>query len=632
MCPMAATAGNSIPSSGSGWPYRWPLSLFLLAWALRLVHLLTIRDTPFFSILILDPRLYDEWAGRIAAGELLGSAPFFQDPLYPYLLGGFYALAGSGYTAAVFVQGLLGALVAPMVYAGALPWFGKPSAVAGGLMAAVYLPSVFYEGMILKTWLAVVLVALLLLLLSRLNVHSARRGWLAAGVVLGLACLTRGNLILLLPVLILWVLFESRSGNAPGNARAAAAYLALGACLVLMLSTAHNRIVGDEWIVTTSNAGQNFYIGNNPMNDTGQYAHLPFVDPNPIHEERDFAREALRRTGTEMTPGQRSRYWFGQGMAWIGSDPSGWLRLTGRKLRNYWGAYEIPDNLDYYLYRETAPVLRLPVPGFGLVAPFALLGAAFCWRRRGWPRLLLVFIGVYSISVILFFVFSRFRMPMMPALFVLSGHGAVGLLQRGRRIVPALMLLLVALLAVNLPVRAVASSWSYKIADRLGLPTRLETSSPAHFNLGVAYAALARESDDAEMYLALAEAELRKALSEDQRFAQVHIELGKVLARQQRNAEAIDVYLAAAETEAGLYRVQHSLGLLYRRVGDLAAAETAFREALRIHPRHAVSATRLGEVLLARGREQAAAEAFRYALSIAPGDAAAARGLRGIER
>jgi len=616
--------------------------LFLLAWLLRLVHLFTIRDTPFFSILILDPRLYDEWAGRIAAGNILGSGPFFQDPLYPYLLGGLYALAGHSYTAAVFVQGLLGALVAPMVYAGAVPWFGKPAARLSGLMAALYLPSIFYEGLILKTWLAVVLVSLLLMLLSRLKPDGSRRGWWTAGVVLGLACLTRGNLVLLLPVLVLWVLFGLNTAEERSRVRTAAASLALGAILVLALSTIHNRIAGDEWIITTSNAGQNFYLGNNALNDTGQYARLPFVDPNPLHEERDFASEAMRRTGTDLSPGQRSRYWFGEGLDWIGSDPGGWLRLTIKKGRIYWGAYEIPDNLDYYLYRETAPVLRLPVPGFGLVAPLALLGAAFCFRRQGWPRLLLLFVVVYSLSVILFFVFSRFRMPMMPALFVLAGHAAVELFQRcrqaladrsgGLRVVSAIGFLLVCFLAVNVPVRAVAGSWSYRLANTLGLPTRLETSSPAHFNLGVAYAALAKESDDAERYLGLAEQELRKALSEEQRFAKVYIELGKVLARQQRNVEAIEVYRAAAETETGLYRVQHSLGLLYRRVDDLASAESAFREALRIHPRHGVSATRLGEVLLERGRPEAAADAFRYALQIAPGDAAALRGLQSIGR
>ena len=73
---------------------------------------------------------------------------------------------------------------------------------------------------------------------------------------------------------------------------------------------------------------------------------------------------------------------------------------------DYWGAYELPDNLDLYLYRESAPMLRLPLPGFGTVAPLGLLGALLALSRRGWPRALLLFVAVYCGSVVAFFVLS----------------------------------------------------------------------------------------------------------------------------------------------------------------------------------------------------------------------------------
>ena len=41
-----------------------------------------------------DSRGYDEWARRIAAGDWLGRDVFYQAPLYPYLLGVIYAVAG----------------------------------------------------------------------------------------------------------------------------------------------------------------------------------------------------------------------------------------------------------------------------------------------------------------------------------------------------------------------------------------------------------------------------------------------------------------------------------------------------------------------------------------------------------
>jgi Tfp pilus assembly protein PilF len=399
----------------------------------------------------------------------------------------------------------------------------------------------------------------------------------------------------------------------------------------------HNRVAGGQWILTTSNAGQNFYIGNNPLNASGEYEPLPFVDPNPRHEERGFALEARRRTGRELTPGETSRYWLSEGLRWIRDDPGAWARLTWRKLRNYWGAYEIPDNLDYYLYREEAPVLRLPLPGFGLVAPLGLLGAILSWRRGGWPRLLTLFVAVYSVSVVLFFVFSRFRMAMMPALFVLAGFGAVELLRRCRDALRerrltgpsarAVALVLALLVLVNLPVRARADSRLFALARAAGLPTRGETSATAHFNLGLVYAAAAKDAEDEVALLGLAERELREALRQETRFAKIHVELGKVLARQGRNGEAIEAYRRAATIEPNDYRTHHALGLLQRREEELWKAEEAFRRALTLNPRHAASANRLGETLLELGRGEEAARAFRHALAIAPGNRTALRGL-----
>jgi len=640
----AEAAGDGGPDPRrAGW--LWASGLFVAALALRLAHLVTIRDSPFFRHLILDPRMYDEWGQRIAAGFWLGQRPFFQDPLYAYFLGALYALFGHRYFPVLVLQALLGALVPVLVYLAARPWFGQRAAAAGGVIAAVYLPSVYYGGLILKTWMTVLLVALTLWLLSS-TLSRGERGpaWFWTGVCSGLACLTRGNLILALPLLAAWTLAGKPAGE-KGTSRAGrfgpALWLLAGAALTILPATLHNRIAGGEWIPTTSNEGQNFFIGNNPLNRTGEYERLPFVSPNPQHEEAGFSAEARRRTGRELTAREVSRFWFSEARAWIRAEPAAWGALLWRKLRAYWGAYEIPDNLDYYLYRESAPLLRLPIPGFGLIAPLGLLGGALAWKRRGWPRLLVLYVAVYSLSVVLFFVFSRFRMAMMPALFPLAGFALVELWARSRAVardrgarralLGALLLLLACLVFVNVPVRARAGGPACRLAAALGLPARPETSATAHFNLGVTLAALAADSEDPAATLRQAEAELRQAIGEDPGRAGLRVELGKVLARQGRNREAIEVYRGAAALEPGDYRIHHTLGLLFRREGDAGAAEAAFRAALALAPRHAASATRLGETLLEQGRPEEAAEMFPRALRLAPGNRAAMKGLRAAE-
>ncbi len=44
--------------------FAWAAGLFVVALALRLLHLVTIRDSPFFSILYIDPLFFDEWGRR----------------------------------------------------------------------------------------------------------------------------------------------------------------------------------------------------------------------------------------------------------------------------------------------------------------------------------------------------------------------------------------------------------------------------------------------------------------------------------------------------------------------------------------------------------------------------------------
>jgi hypothetical protein len=412
-----------------------------------------------------------------------------------------------------------------------------------------------------------------------------------------------------------------------------------GVMLALLLPTLHNYAAAGELIPATTNWGQIYFIGNNATNPNGRFQELSLVRYDPSVEHIDLKREAQRRAGSGLAHRDVSRFWFAAGLEWTREHPGDWARLMWSKFRVFWGAYETPASLDYYLYRRHAPVLRIPLPGFGLLGPLALLGCVLAWPRRGWPRLLVVISVVTSLLVTTFFVLTRFRMVLMPALYVLAALGAVELARRmqvavrDRRRIPALIaVLLFAVFGVfvNLPVQATVDSWRYNIAGVLHLPRKLETTARAHWNLGVHYAARADESPDPALLLELAELELRTALEEDAQ-PTTYLELGKVLARSHRNAEAIEVYRRIAEFEPNNYRTHHVLGLLHRRVGDLDAAEAAFHRALSIAAQHAASSVQLGEVLLERGRNTEAAEQFRRALSIRPDDRAARAGLATAE-
>ncbi|MEA2693346.1 MAG: hypothetical protein QOJ16_2733, partial [Acidobacteriota bacterium] len=92
----------STPPSPRG--RRLLFALLALALVLRLGHWWAVRKAPFFGQLVMDSQEYDRWARQIAAGDWLGSEVFFQAPLYPYLLGVVYRLAGHRLDAVYLLQ------------------------------------------------------------------------------------------------------------------------------------------------------------------------------------------------------------------------------------------------------------------------------------------------------------------------------------------------------------------------------------------------------------------------------------------------------------------------------------------------------------------------------------------------
>ncbi len=412
-----------------GW---WLVAVVGLAVGLRVAHVLALRSTPWFLHLVVDPEFYDAWAQRIAAGDWLGERPFYMDPLYPYVLAAVYRVAGRDLLLVRLLQVGLSAVACVCVAVLGRRVGGRAVGLVAALGFALYLPEIFYVGEIDKTCLSICLTALALAFGSGRS-PGARLG---AGIALGLAILTRANLILMAPLAAAVVLLdrEERHARVGGVPRAAvgAVLLVLGVVAVLAPVAWRNHRVGGEWVLTTAQAGQNFYTGNNPTNPYGAYGEVPFVRPNPHFEEEDFRRVAEQRAGRALTASEVSRFWFGETVQHMRAQPAFALRAMARKLALFWNDFEISDNQDQYLLARDSWVLALPLLGFGGLAALAALGAVVGVRARRPVRLLVAGVGVYCVSVVAFFIFSRYRIHVVPALLPLAGVGVVELAQRVR--------------------------------------------------------------------------------------------------------------------------------------------------------------------------------------------------------
>ena len=404
---------------------RWVAVAVVLGAALRVAHVLALRDSPFFAHLVVDPEYYDAWARQIAAGDWLGDRAFYMDPLYPYVLAALYRVVGHDLLLARLMNVAFSAVTCVLVARLGRQVGGPATAALAAMGLALYAPDIFYTGEIDKTSLSMLLGAAAL----TLGLERTPRAWLAAGAACAAAALTRANFLLFIPLGALVALAEPGAPRA--RLRGAFAVVA-GALLVLAPVAWRNHHVSGVWVLTTTQAGQNFYTGNNPTNPYGAYGAVPFVRSNPHFEEIDFRAAAETRIGRRMSPQEVSAFWFGEGFAHIGSAPGFAATAFARKAVLFWNDFEISDNQDQYLLERFSWVLRLPLLRFGWVAPLALLGAIVGWRRSRAVRLLAGYAVVYWLSLVAFFLFSRYRLPVVLALLPLAALGTVELAARVR--------------------------------------------------------------------------------------------------------------------------------------------------------------------------------------------------------
>lgn len=580
------------------WTSIWPsVFVFLLAVALRAIHLHQMDRYVHFQHPVLDAAYFDDWGRRIAAGDWIGSEIFFVDPLYSYFLGAVYKVFGHSLDAVRIIQMLIGGLTAVVIHRLGIRLLGGPAGFACGLIAACYRPFIFYDGLLLKSVLKAPLTALFLYFAVGVIQGSKNRfEGLLAGLALGLAALVRGNLLAMVPVTAAAFMFSGKM-KPPGRL-AAAVLLLVGTAVIIAPVTLRNHKVGGEWVLTASGMGQNMYIGNHPGNTTGSYVGAPFTRPNPDYEEDDFRAEAKKRTGRDMKPGELSRYWMRETAAIIADNPWRWIVHEGKKVWLLTHAVEIPDNYSFDFESKYSWVLRLPFPGFAILFPLGLAGAiaAFRDRKRAGLRFLVLFLAVYSVTLLPFFIISRYKVPMIPALIVLAVYGATAILGAFRhgelRKALALSILVVAI-------------GIYTRQNPGWIPT-----SEIHFNFGT-------ELKEQNL-LAEAESQFREAIRLDPNYAEAYNNLGAVVNAQGREAEAAALFRKAQELKPDYWEADYNRASVAYRAGQYAEAGSLLERLIVARPDVYEVTLLMGLVRKREGRSDEALRLLRRAREIKP--------------
>ncbi len=241
----------------------WAVVIFILAFSLRFLHIKAVfNGSPFFDVLPGDLGGYDRWATRIVEQGWLGKDVFYQAPLYPYFLAVLYKFVGRDFFWIYTVQAFLGAWTAMLLVLLGNKIFSRMTGILAGLLFAFYAPAIYFDGLLLKVTLSAFLFTLAIYLFLNKDLAEVGPGQYFSGFFLGLACLTRANFLLIFPVVLIALLINP---NAVPRKRLVMMVLFLaGVITALGPVVARNYSVSNELVLTTAQAGQNFYIGHNP--------------------------------------------------------------------------------------------------------------------------------------------------------------------------------------------------------------------------------------------------------------------------------------------------------------------------------------------------------------------------------
>jgi tetratricopeptide (TPR) repeat protein len=603
----------------------WLLAaVIILGASLRLGNLLDLSRSPFFTRPITDGQVYDQWAVAIRAGKS-PAEPFYQDPLYPYFLALVYAMFGHSYWAVYLLQLIMGVVLIYFLYDIGRRLFDPRAGIVAALLGALYKPFYFYEVQIEKTAIAVFLSTLFIWAFVRSLAVSSRpvssRGasslvWpIVTGLLLGLAALTRANMLIFAPVLPVVYLLAHRPVDtrpAPDGRMKARhrpwlpAVLSLTGVMVVIAPVAiRNSIRGRELILTTTQGGQNLYIGNSPYNQTGQYEEPPWVRPNPRFEQADFRDYAWKAVGHKLGYAAVSDYYSRAAIAWGLAHPHDFMRLLGRKFLLYFNHEEVPDNQDLSFFGRYSWVLRLPLLGFGIVFALGFAGMLLDAQRTLARWSLLAFFTGYAVSAIAFFILSRYRLPAVPVLLPFAGGLILsmwdGLRRKGKRVNPRR-------LWGGLLVTAICGAvTAYPLLRR----SNAETAGSLA-NLAVMYC---KEGDTAK-----AIATLNEALQVAPGYGEALLNLGEIAYNQHDINRAYDLLVQAAQAEPTNPFPHYRLGQVWELRRSYGQADAEYRRALALAPGRVEYRFSLGTVLQKLDSLQAAIPQYDTLIALAPDD------------
>lgn len=405
-------------SSRDSWRL-WATLIFLIAFALRLTKIwvatpfVPSNDEPEFVSLargLADSGTYRHPPGidNLGMGGQTGDPTAFRTPGLPVFLALHLRLLGPSLIyprlTLVFLSALSCVLIALVGRRSFSPQVGLLASATWSLWPPTMLSGYAADRLFCENLGVFLLIASVLLFLE-VSERSSSSWAFASGILLGLAVLTRGFFVLIVPFFLLACVCLT----APRVKRAQFAICILGGVfLTLGLWVGRNWVVLGRPLISTQTEG--FYLGNNPWargSFDGEFLVVGWNSPQLKRMEQRYP--GFRQMG-EL---ERSDAWKTEARRCVTEDPVRFAWLLFRKTLIFWAPVQ---DWRYGPYRHHYAL--------AMILPFFVIGAFCLARNPTTSGIMLVgpILGVY-LAALLTYSHDRYRFTIEPFIILIAAHG-----------------------------------------------------------------------------------------------------------------------------------------------------------------------------------------------------------------
>lgn len=389
-------------------------------------------NSPLCNYLIGDETTHYLWAKAILSGNTNEYIPFFRTPAYGYFLASLYSLHNGIVSNIKITQFIfLSLLSILLIYHLSLQFFNKSTARLASILFLLNPLILFYQQQLLIEPLFIVLSLITLILLQYTISKKTIPYALLTGFFFALTALSRPNMLAFLPV-ILWLFIRYNR-----NFFHLSAFL-VSVLLTFLPTTYLNYKYGHHFCLLSTQGGINFYAGNSleadgivPLAPAIPESSQSFqVKKNSIWKNDNIWETSLiipnsldqNKSYDEITV---SDWWYQKTFSEIKADPLAFIKKMIKKAFFLIASYEAPNNTDpMECMKEFYPFLfsMHSMINFFILWIFFIPGVYWAWRKLPQTKYLMGFILFLGVFTVLFFVNSRFRIPLIPVMTIFSAY------------------------------------------------------------------------------------------------------------------------------------------------------------------------------------------------------------------